>query len=420
VQIHALHGFVLNRQDEAHIKMPMKRAALTWAPVGWGAFALSALAGSATAGPHDALISKHASTYGVPETLVRRVIHIESKGNPRIVSKGHYGLMQIRLGTAHSMGYRGTAEGLLDADTNMTYAVKYLASAYRAAGCSEDRAIAYYQRGFYKKEQSNCAVPRSANVQVASKDSASGAREFAVQRSRSAVAERDAAPPADVLRPKVVQVETFTRPKPQSAPPPPMQLASAPAAPAPVAVAPAAPARAAVAPAAVAPAAAAPARAAVAAPAAVAPVAVAPAAAVEVRPPAVQLPQSPPLPVAARRPAVTPPPQTTMAKASEPEEVWPPPVPPLLSMQPMPKPRPAKAPKAFEMQMAKLDPDAVPLPQRKPEPEVATEPQSKPSRRAAHRHVRSTGSRSRPAETPALLAWFQRLTTPAQPTRRRR
>ena len=32
--------------------------------------------------------------------LVRRVIHIESKGNPRVVSKGNYGLMQIRLGTA--------------------------------------------------------------------------------------------------------------------------------------------------------------------------------------------------------------------------------------------------------------------------------------------------------------------------------
>jgi hypothetical protein len=409
VQIRALHGFVLNRQDDAAIKMPMNRAALTWAPVGWGAFALIALAGSATAGPHDALISKHASAYGVPETLVRRVIRIESKGNARIVSKGNYGLMQIRLGTAHSMGYRGTAEGLLDADTNMTYAVKYLAGAYRAAGCSEERAISYYQRGFYKKQQSKCAAPRSANVQVASKDSASAAGEFAVQRSRSAVAERDAAPPADVLRPKVVRVETFTRPKPQSAPPMPMQLASAPTAPAPAAAASVA---------------AAPARSAVA-PVAVAPVAIAPAVPVEARPPAVQLPQSPPLPVAARRPAVTPPPppQTTMAKASEPEQAWPPPVlpePSLLSMQPMPKPRPAQAPKAFEMQMAKLDPDAVPLPQRKPEPEAATERQAKPPRRAAHRHVRTV---RRPAETPALLAWFQKLTTPAQPaqpTRRRR
>ena len=106
-----------------------------------------------------------------------------------------------------------------------------------------------------------------------------------------------------------------------------------------------------------------------------------------------------------------------MAKASEPEEVWPPPVPSLLSMQPMPKPRPAQAPKAFEMQMAKLDPEAVSLPLRKPEPEAATERQAKPPRRAAHRHVRTV---RRQAETPALLAWFQKLTTPAQPTRRRR
>ena len=44
--------------------------------------------------------------------------------------------MQIRLGTARAMGYHGgSPQGLLDADTNMTYAVKYLAGAYRAAGC---------------------------------------------------------------------------------------------------------------------------------------------------------------------------------------------------------------------------------------------------------------------------------------------
>ena len=85
------------------------------------------------AGAHDALIAKHSAANGVPPSLVRRVIHIESRGNPKIVSKGNYGLMQIRLGTARAMGYTGTPQGLLDADTNMTYAVKYLAGAYRAA-----------------------------------------------------------------------------------------------------------------------------------------------------------------------------------------------------------------------------------------------------------------------------------------------
>jgi hypothetical protein len=119
------------------------------------------------AGPHDALISKHAATYGVPEALVRRVIRIESGGNARVVSKGNYGLMQIRLGTARAMGYRGTEAGLLDADTNMTYAVKYLAGAYRTAGCNESRAISYYQRGYYGAPRAKCPGPPQSAIQIA-------------------------------------------------------------------------------------------------------------------------------------------------------------------------------------------------------------------------------------------------------------
>ena len=91
-----------------------------------------------------ALIAKHAAANGVPEQLIRRVIRRESGGNPRVISKGNYGLMQIRLETARGLGYRGTAAGLLDADTNMTYAVKYLAGAYRVAGGNADRAVSYY------------------------------------------------------------------------------------------------------------------------------------------------------------------------------------------------------------------------------------------------------------------------------------
>jgi soluble lytic murein transglycosylase-like protein len=97
----------------------------------------------------DALISHYAAANNVPESLVRRVIHRESRGNPRAVSKGNYGLMQIRLGTARAMGYRGSARGLLDAQTNMRYAVKYLAGAYRVAGGNADRAVHYYAAGYY-------------------------------------------------------------------------------------------------------------------------------------------------------------------------------------------------------------------------------------------------------------------------------
>lgn len=97
----------------------------------------------------QALIAKHAATYGVPELLIRRVIHRESRGNPRVISKGNFGLMQIRLGTARAMGYRGGAQGLLDADTNMTYAVKYLAGAYKVAHGNHDLAVRYYAGGYY-------------------------------------------------------------------------------------------------------------------------------------------------------------------------------------------------------------------------------------------------------------------------------
>jgi soluble lytic murein transglycosylase-like protein len=89
-----------------------------------------------------------ASANGVPVSLVNRVIRRESGGNSRAVSRGNYGLMQIRLGTARAMGYSGSAAGLLDPATNVTYAVRYLAGAYRAAGGNESRAVALYARGY--------------------------------------------------------------------------------------------------------------------------------------------------------------------------------------------------------------------------------------------------------------------------------
>ena len=94
------------------------------------------------------MAEQQASANGIPTSLVDRVITRESGGNPRAVSRGNYGLMQIRLGTARAMGYGGSAAGLLDASTNMTYAVRYLAGAYRAAGGNESRAVALYARGY--------------------------------------------------------------------------------------------------------------------------------------------------------------------------------------------------------------------------------------------------------------------------------
>jgi soluble lytic murein transglycosylase-like protein len=115
---------------------------------------------SAGSGSYDALVARHAAANGVPASLVHRVIIRESRYNPRAVSRGNYGIMQIRLGTARAMGYTGSVAGLLDADTNMTYAVKYLAGAYRAAGGNESRAVAYYAGGYYHQAKRQLAYAR--------------------------------------------------------------------------------------------------------------------------------------------------------------------------------------------------------------------------------------------------------------------
>src|ERR1700723_4353636 len=99
---------------------------------------------------YDALVATHAKANGVPEALVHRVIVRESRYQPGLVGRGGaIGLMQIKLATARSLGYTGTAEGLRDPETNLTYAVKYLAGAYRAANGNHNRAVAYYAGGYY-------------------------------------------------------------------------------------------------------------------------------------------------------------------------------------------------------------------------------------------------------------------------------
>lgn len=97
----------------------------------------------------DGLISKYAVVYGVPESLVRRVVARESSFNPGARNGPYYGLMQIRHDTAQTMGYRGSAAGLLDAETNLKYAVKYLRGAYLTAGHNPDGAVRFYSRGYY-------------------------------------------------------------------------------------------------------------------------------------------------------------------------------------------------------------------------------------------------------------------------------
>ena len=109
--------------------------------------------------PHDAcaqhsqyneLVARHAKANGVPEALVHRVIVRESRyqAGPCRARRHHRPDADQARDRAQPW-LRRTAEGLRDPDTNLTYAVKYLAGAWRAANGDHGQAVHYYASGYY-------------------------------------------------------------------------------------------------------------------------------------------------------------------------------------------------------------------------------------------------------------------------------
>ncbi|MCA8878925.1 MAG: lytic transglycosylase domain-containing protein [Rhodobacteraceae bacterium] len=94
-------------------------------------------------------INYWADHYEVPRTLVQRVVIRESTHRPEARNGPYYGLMQILPATARGMGYEGPNRGLLDADTNLEFAVKYLRGAWLLADGDEKRAVKLYAKGYY-------------------------------------------------------------------------------------------------------------------------------------------------------------------------------------------------------------------------------------------------------------------------------
>jgi soluble lytic murein transglycosylase-like protein len=96
-----------------------------------------------------ALVTKYADIHEIPESLLHRVIQRESGYNPAARNGPYYGLMQILPQTARTMGYQGPPEGLLDAETNLQYAGRYLRGAWLVSGGNEDDAVRWYAAGYY-------------------------------------------------------------------------------------------------------------------------------------------------------------------------------------------------------------------------------------------------------------------------------
>lgn len=105
-----------------------------------------------------ALVNKMARQYDVPAPLIHRVIQRESDYRAHARNGPYYGMMQILPATAHNMGFTGEDADLLDAETNLTYAVKYLRGAWLLSDGSYDTAVMHYARGYYYVARDRCML----------------------------------------------------------------------------------------------------------------------------------------------------------------------------------------------------------------------------------------------------------------------
>lgn len=95
----------------------------------------------------DRLIERHAAEAGVPAPLAYAVVRVESRYNPKARGNGVYGLSQIKPATARSLGFSGPTSALLDADTNLTYGMKYLKGAWEKGGHDVCQTAMKYKGG---------------------------------------------------------------------------------------------------------------------------------------------------------------------------------------------------------------------------------------------------------------------------------
>jgi len=109
--------------------------------------------------PHmRALVRQYAAKHDIPEALLHRVIQRESDYRAHARNGPYWGLMQILPQTAQQMGFQGAPEQLLDAETNLKYAGRYLRGAWMLSNGDIDRAVMWYARGYYYEARDRCML----------------------------------------------------------------------------------------------------------------------------------------------------------------------------------------------------------------------------------------------------------------------
>jgi len=83
-------------------------------------------AGHTSESPLHDMIRAAAVSHDVDPRIALALVDVESGFKPTASKDGNYGLMQLRYGTAVSMGYTGSLAGLMVPETNIEYGMRYL------------------------------------------------------------------------------------------------------------------------------------------------------------------------------------------------------------------------------------------------------------------------------------------------------
>ncbi len=119
--------------------------------------------------------------FDLPQGLLASVCFIESHHNTQAIHRNDgqgdsLGLCQIKLKTAKFLGFKGTAEQLMEPQINIWYAAKYLSKHYKKYGNIKKSLIAYNKgnaKGLIRSEYSDKVLTnwrKNINVNLSSKE----------------------------------------------------------------------------------------------------------------------------------------------------------------------------------------------------------------------------------------------------------
>jgi soluble lytic murein transglycosylase-like protein len=150
-------------------KAGAKRMSLTLDPKNVKLSALTTVPAELVVKPrvqYASIVSRYATSYGVPVDLAHAVISVESnyRADAR-GSAGEIGLMQIKPATARMMGYSGSAHGLFNPETNIKFGMKYLGMAHRLGGGATCGTILRYNAGHAAKRMNPVSSAYCTKVQ---------------------------------------------------------------------------------------------------------------------------------------------------------------------------------------------------------------------------------------------------------------